>query len=86
MSADTLMSCPFCGAESDQQRLIEIDRGSWAATCDGCGAIGPQHGTELAAAWGWNGDALPRLGLAGLEAKCGSTRSRTTLRVGRAGT
>lgn len=58
------LSCPFCGAHSEDLVILEIDAGNHAVTCESCHAIGPQDIDQENAIALWNGAALHALNLA----------------------
>jgi Lar family restriction alleviation protein len=67
--------CPFCG-HPGRYSEYRYDYG-WERKvyCDGCDAIGPDRGSEVAAITAWNQRALPR-GLVFIE-QDGSIREPT---------
>jgi hypothetical protein len=56
------MSCPFCGADGLDLKMLEIDSGQVAVTCECCTAIGPSDALRDRAVMLWNGSALKALG------------------------
>jgi hypothetical protein len=60
--SEEMMACPFCGADGDEIKMIEIDFGQQAVTCNCCTAIGPSDALNDRAVMLWNGSALKALG------------------------
>lgn len=78
-----LMSCPFCGADGNELKLIEIDAANWAVSCDCCQAVGPSDMDPASAAQMWNGAAIKALGRVALPRE-GAVLIEQVTRAGRA--